>query len=286
MKPVWRAPAEDNTLTSAELRQYWRRLHADEQLSSDLERLSVVCHPGAPLWFNRYFARLQLKAFRRALAYCGNIAGARALDVGCGTGRWSALLDGLGARAVGIDVSEEVILENRHRMPSVEFIVSDILEFEDREMFELAVSVTVLQHLSFDEQTRAAEKLANLVKPHGHLLILENIQDQGQHVFARSVSGWTNAFASRGFKKIHHEGYEYDLAIRAVRLLVAPIWSLVRRTRHHQPLPLASQPWGIGRRLAFRPLVWFSEISEQILGPFLPDDRATHCAIVFVRQPA
>jgi len=68
------------------------------------------------LFFKKYIAR-----------------GLRVLDVGCGTGRTTQKLHEHGARVVGIDLSEAMVLRARKLHPEIEFQVMDArkLEFQD-----------------------------------------------------------------------------------------------------------------------------------------------------------
>src|SRR5580704_9170375 len=89
---------------SSQAQEYWRVHYgrrAPVDLEADADGLNNVCHPGRPLWLNRYYARFQEVVFRKLLAAAvadpppgGTTSGGppRALDVGCGAGRWCRLL--------------------------------------------------------------------------------------------------------------------------------------------------------------------------------------------------
>jgi len=278
-----------------ESNDYWRRIHAAR---GEADLLDAVCLPGAPPWLNRYIARVQLRAFEEAMSHSGVIAGARVIEVGCGNGRWSSILQRCGADVTANDLSPEAIARNQKRIPGVDFRVGDFLELDlDARSFDLGVSVTVVQHFPPAAQDRAIARLAELIRPGGHLLMLENIQDQGPHVFARSISGWLTLFRAHGFDPVHVRGYEYDLALRAARRLMNVVASL----RPTQPEGLPNAPGAQdtsgtpatpsrGSRLAKTviqvPAVMASYPLERLSGPVLPDRWATHASFVLRKSTA
>jgi SAM-dependent methyltransferase len=147
-------------------------------------------------------------------------AGARALDVGCGAGRWCRLLASHGYDVQGIDLQDALIERNRRRYPTMKFHSGPIQDFTPDGPFDLVTHVTVIQHLPFDEQPKALAKIASIVKPGGHVLSLENVADQGAHVFANSIDGWTRAFADVGFDRVALRRYDYSPATRLSTTLV------------------------------------------------------------------
>lgn len=54
--------------------------------------------------------------------------GARVLDVGCGVGRVSGVLDEMGFEVTGIDISEPMVVEARSLFPDIDFHVADITD--------------------------------------------------------------------------------------------------------------------------------------------------------------
>jgi SAM-dependent methyltransferase len=217
-------PAEDQGVRrfdSADARTYWQ-VHSERRGSIDFdvdpEGLGNVCHPGAPLWLNRYYAKGQRRAFASLMARLeSEHSGERALDVGCGTGRWSRLLLEEGYDVTGIDLQQELIARNTKLMPDARFVCSSIQDFADGDAkFDLAVSVTVIQHIPFDEQLPVIEQLVTFLRPGGHLLILENVHDQGPHVWSRSIDNWLAVFRSVGLVARSIQPYDYNFALRLV----------------------------------------------------------------------
>jgi len=80
-------------------------------------------------------------------------------------------------------------------------------------------SVTVLQHLPYDEQGKAIQRIASLVESGGHVLMLENTRENHSRVvFPNSRSEWVQLFESVGFELVRSMQYDYspvDTVLRA-----------------------------------------------------------------------
>jgi SAM-dependent methyltransferase len=196
---------------------------------ADPDALGNVCHAGAPIWFNQYYARHQRTVFQLLLDQMPVMPGARALDVGCGAGRWCRLLAERGFRVQGIDLQPALIERNRARYPNIAFDCVPIQDFAPQELFDLVTTVTVIQHVPFEEQGRALAKIASVLKPGGHVLSLENVEDQGAHVFANSIERWTKAFADVGLSLVSIRRYDYSPGIRLTSAAVSAAARLARR---------------------------------------------------------
>jgi 2-polyprenyl-6-hydroxyphenyl methylase/3-demethylubiquinone-9 3-methyltransferase len=99
--------------------------------------------------------------------------GARALDIGCGNGYWTAFLTDRGCDAVGIDPSESGIEIAREQHPAVRFerfeVSTDILTRLGEPPFDFIISIEVIEHI-YDPQAFAAACFAAL-RPGGQLLL-------------------------------------------------------------------------------------------------------------------
>jgi 2-polyprenyl-3-methyl-5-hydroxy-6-metoxy-1,4-benzoquinol methylase len=283
---IERAPTKANTgvLSSPELAEYWRALHAFGSTGDDVNRLEVVCYAGAPPWLNERVAKMQERAFRKGLAACGELPGARVLEVGCGAGRWSRLLRDLGSEVHAVDLSQEAVELNQRRIPGVAFEQADLLELDFDRKYDLAVSVTVLQHLPSQDQQEAVRRLHRALRPGGRLLLLENTRDRAPHVFSRSIRGWRHLLEDIGFAVPYSDGVQYLLPLRAAEYVR-------ERLRHGDPrettpaflaehaLRDRTRPRRLLRALLLGPLVLVSTLVEGVAHA-LPADWATHAAIV------
>ncbi len=217
-------------LTWPEMVQYWES-HVDQRAPlderGDPDALNNVCYTGAPLWLNKYHASLQAETYLALLAAVGPLRGdARALDIGCGAGRWCRVLQQRGYEVVGIDLQRRLIERNRSQFPEVEFVCTSVQEYEPSDGFDLVSSVTVVQHNPYAEQVTILEKLRRLTRLGGHALLLENVRDEAPDVFSRSVDDWRYLFEQTGFRVVKIRRYDYSLMLRLLRRTAGVV-------RHH-----------------------------------------------------
>jgi SAM-dependent methyltransferase len=120
-----------------------------------------------------YDQRLRLAAVRSLLPEAP-APDDSALDFGCGSGDFCALLAGRYSRVVGYDSAAAVVevARSRHRGAGIEF-TSD-LEAALRGAHALVISITVLQHVLDDaELARLLGRLAASLRPGGRFIVLE-----------------------------------------------------------------------------------------------------------------
>ena len=108
-----------------------------------------------------------------ALELIGDVRGQRILDLGCGTGRYCALLARQGAEVVGVDPSTEMLNRARYKIGTdcrFELRQGTIeqLAFPD-EGFDLVLSALTLGHLPELEPTLG--EATRVIKKGGHMLI-------------------------------------------------------------------------------------------------------------------
>jgi SAM-dependent methyltransferase len=109
----------------------------------------------------------------------------RALDVGCGEGRFCRMLKSAGIAGIGIDPTHQLVEAARQRDPAGDYRIgrAERLEFESAS-FDLVVSYLTLVDIT-DFRTAIGE-MARVLKPGGTLLIA-------------NLTGFTSACATQGW---------------------------------------------------------------------------------------
>ena len=124
------------------------------------------------LW-ERLPAELEPPSLERRLAFLrGEVrAGDRALDLGCGTGEFTAALAQSGAAAIGVEVAEAALERARTRHPELNFRLVPIegpLPFEDGS-FDLVWASEVIEHVADTGQWLS--EVRRVLAPAGRLLV-------------------------------------------------------------------------------------------------------------------
>lgn len=100
--------------------------------------------------------------------------GARALDAGCGSGRYTQILARQYDDVIGVDVSEPLIEIARDRSdPNVRYVVSDLMSFNDANGLDLVFSSTTLHHVA--DLDGALLHLRGLIRDGGMAILIDNV---------------------------------------------------------------------------------------------------------------
>lgn len=153
---------------------------------------------------------------------------ARVLDVGCGDGRHSLYLAGLGCQVDAFDISENAIaklddLKARHGLP-INTCVCDVTDFRFVHKYDLVILHGVLQFIARDKQAAIFDMLKNWTNPEGyHVIALftdeepvpDDLRDVMIGVFREGeikgyYEGWEiRMFESRKFQDEHENGVRH-----------------------------------------------------------------------------
>ena len=103
-------------------------------------------------------------------------AGKRALVVGSGFGDDAEQLAAWGFKTTGFDISKTAIEATRRRYPrtQVEYVVADLFDPPSAWLrgFDFVLEIYTVQALPAELRPKAIEKIAQFVRPGGHLLVI------------------------------------------------------------------------------------------------------------------
>ena len=118
----------------------------------------------------------------------------RAVDLGCGSGRFTVVLAERFDQVIGVDISEPLIAIARLRRsrPNIEYRVQDLRSFHDAEGFDLIFSSTTLHHVP--DLPAALTHVRGLLKPHGRIVLIDNVAPRPTVARWRHIAGAVQRF--------------------------------------------------------------------------------------------
>lgn len=149
--------------------EYWERT-----LSQQFD-LRGTGEPGLSLAYNRACYELRREVLDRALADAGvDPRGRRVLDVGCGSGFWTAYYTRRGADYTGLDIAPVSVAKLQEAYPASRFVRSDVSEAELEGTWDIVNVFDVLYHVTDEARWETAlARLARAVAPGGLLLVTD-----------------------------------------------------------------------------------------------------------------
>lgn len=194
-------------LNGRQYNDYWYNIH-----SRTNDDLAAVCFPDKPLYFNRFFDRIQKYALSKYIKKENiNFKGKKLLDIGCGRGRWLSFYKKHGAIVQGIDLSEHAVQVCKNKgYDAYEGSITQ-MPFENNH-FDFVSSITVLLHLPYELKGKAVADISRVLKPGGKAILIESTwEDPSAHVFSLSVSDWEKLFNKHGMNLVHKSGHCFNL---------------------------------------------------------------------------
>ncbi len=160
---------------------------------------------------------------RRLAVLRGSVRGGdRALDVGCGTGEFTAAMAEAGAHAVGVEVAEAALTRARGRHPDLDFRLVPIdgpLPFEDGS-FDLVWASEVIEHVS--DTARWLSEVRRVLVPRGRLLVTTPSHGRarvalgGVERFSEPLGDHLHLYTKRSLRTLLHEFGFGEVDVRAV----------------------------------------------------------------------
>ncbi|RLL68025.1 class I SAM-dependent methyltransferase [Streptomyces sp. Z26] len=123
--------------------------------------------------------RAMLASFAELVRGHGTEGGLPVLDVGCGTGRMTAQLAGLGLTASGVDLSPGMIGVARQTEPGLRFEVGSMeaLDVPDGTLGGILAWYSVI-HIPLDRLPTVFGEFSRVLAPGGHLLLAFQVGDE------------------------------------------------------------------------------------------------------------
>ena len=159
---------------------------------------------------------------RRAFLESEVRPGDRALDLGCGDGRFTALLSAAGAAPIGADVADAALARARAQHPDLEFrliAIAGPLPFEDN-AFDVVWASEVIEHIA--DTARWLSEVRRVLAPRGRLLLSTpahgrlQVAVHGVERFSEPLGDHLHLYTRRSLRTLLAEFGFGDLLVRAV----------------------------------------------------------------------
>lgn len=146
-------------------------------------------------------------------------AGSRAVDLGCGSGRWTGLLAGRYLDVLAVDTADREIDRARAAHPSVTFEVRsplDVTRHRDG-LFDLVLTVNALHRLG--DHHRALRHLRSLVAPGGTVIAIDLTDPGGWATLDFQIR---DAFLDAE-ESYRHRSRDHRIAAKVLELRLHPL---------------------------------------------------------------
>ena len=123
------------------------------------------------------------------------ISGKHVLDIGCGSGRTSAILKNLSSGYIGLDYSLEMIKSCRKRFEGVHFLygdVRDMSEFKDDKFDCVVFSFNGLDSISHDDRLKGLGEIRRVLK-HDGLFVFSSHNRNHRYAISRPIMEFSRA---------------------------------------------------------------------------------------------
>jgi 2-polyprenyl-3-methyl-5-hydroxy-6-metoxy-1,4-benzoquinol methylase len=160
-------------------------------------------------------------------------AGARAVDLGCGSGRFTGVLADRCGQVLAVDIAERevAIARARRARPNVEYRVASLLDVTpDKDgPFDIVLSVNTLFHLFAEHDVDVVLRhVRSLVAPGGAAVIVDIVSPGPRAVLMHRWWGITDATRTLARRRSMSDAWT------VLRLRQHPVW--MRHARTNQPL--------------------------------------------------
>jgi len=176
-----------------------------EQRLSDQFDLRGTGETELSLAYNRACYALRRRVLERTLADAGlDPRGRRVLDVGCGTGFFTAFYLERGASVTGLDIAPTSIARLSERHPEARFVLGDVSEVPIEERYDIVNAFDVLYHITDEAKWETAVRhLARAVDRGGAILLTDSFRDHegvAEHNLMRPLSRYRDLLAKEGLE--------------------------------------------------------------------------------------
>lgn len=112
------------------------------------------------------------------------------LDMMCGPGYLlgQIVLRRTDLKLKGVDFDERYINHSKEKYPEIKFELGDVLSWESKEPFDVVICTGSLHHVPYEQQEKAVERMASIVKSEGFVIISDCYVDDYSNETERKLA--------------------------------------------------------------------------------------------------
>lgn len=195
-KPYWAIKRKLRTVYIP--KKYWNDTHRSKELDS---LLRVGCRDRSEEENLEMYAKARHTFLEFCDSKCIDFSELSVLEIGCGTGFYSAIILDRGCKDyTGVDISDVTITELRQRFDSGKFDVLDISSARLKRQFDLIIMIDVTQHIVSDRKfSKAMGNIKSMLADEGRFVVTSWLvsapEKERFYEIKRPMSCYQKAFA-------------------------------------------------------------------------------------------
>lgn len=138
------------------------------------------------------------------------------MDVGCGAGvPFDSYFIKHRCKIMGIDISKTQINKAINNIPTAKFVNKDFMKYQDETLYDGIILLYSLFHIQREYHPVVMQKIYNMLKPQGKVLINIRKEDCGKLKYRRNFCGkpmcWSHYDKDTFLSIIDHIGFSYEI---------------------------------------------------------------------------
>lgn len=111
------------------------------------------------------------------------------IDLMCGPGHLLGKIASMrkDLKLRGVDIDERYIPYAKTKYPQIDFALGDMLIWDPKKQYDVVICTGSLHHIPYEEQEKAVERMASMIKPEGFVLISDCYVDDYSNEIERRV---------------------------------------------------------------------------------------------------
>ncbi len=148
----------------------------------------------------------------------------KALEIGCGPGKWSKIVSGDCANLTAVDISKKMINEAKKycKDKNVRFLHGDIMKLRLNQKFDKIYAVRVLEYIK--DKEGFVRKMSDLLNENGKFVVVTKSKPCLWDITKREEGFWQEKITYNEFRKLLKRNFFHKIKIKPV-IIRLPIFA-------------------------------------------------------------